>query len=298
MGFSQSVRKLCYSLALHTGLRNWRLVRWSRSRVAAIVAPGDFRAAQRKWLSDSAASSQEKAVLERISIRIHDDDEMYLPFDAGQYLSVGLSALRCIETALQKSNGKPPVKSILDLPCGYGRVLRFLRARFPDADITASELNQSALEFCKDTFSVKTIASNTDFRKLSVPGRFDLIWCGSLLTHVDESSAAALLKFFHEHLSPGGKCVFTTHGKFVVDRIRNTRTPYGLNEPARDKLLTQFDARGYGYADYANSPGYGVSIVTTERMIQIARSIGPWKDVSCLERGWDNHQDVYIGELA
>ncbi len=142
------------------------------------------------------------------------------------------------------------------------------------------------------------MVSNIDFSKLNIPGRFDLIWCGSLLTHVDEKSAAKLLKFFYEHLCPGGRCVFTTHGKSVVDSIRSSRNVYGMNEQARRELLSQFDASQYGYADYSNSPGFGVSVATAERMLSIVRNVGSWKDVSFLERSWDNHQDVYIAEIG
>jgi SAM-dependent methyltransferase len=297
MAVSQSIRKLAYAVVLHSGLRNWRLAHWLRSRVAAIVAPMDIRRAQKKWAADPSVSNQEKALLAQISLRVHPNDEMYIPFDARHYLSVGLSALGCIETALQKSDAKPQVKSLLDFPCGHGRVLRFLRARFPDAAITASELNPSALEFCKDNFRVTTVVSNTDFNKLSVVGRFDLIWCGSLLTHVDEKSAGTLLKFFYDHLAPGGRCLFTTHGKSVVDTIRNTGNVYGLGKQARSELLSQYDACGYGYGDYSNSPGYGVSVTTSERMLSIARSVGSWKNISFLERGWADHQDVYIAEV-
>jgi SAM-dependent methyltransferase len=220
---------------------------------------------------------------------------MYVPFDARHYLSAGLSAMRCIESALQKTGGDRAVRSILDFPCGYGRVLRFLRARFPDAQITAAELDIAALAFCKESFGVNTVESKTDFSKLSIAGSFDLIWCGSLLTHVDENSAAELLKFVHDHLSPGGRVLFTTHGSHSVESIRKTRRAYGLPDAARQNLLSQYDARGYGYADYAGRPGYGVSVASPDRMVSIARSVGPWKDVSFLERGWDNHQDVYIG---
>jgi len=204
--------------------------------------------------------------------------------------------MRCIESAFQKA-GSGRVRSILDFPCGYGRVLRFLRARFPDAEITVSELDKGALAFCKESFHVKTVESKTDFKKLSVSNSFDLIWCGSLLTHVDENSAAELLNFFHSHLSPGGRLLFTTHGRHPVDSIRKTRRAYGLTDATRQNLLSQYDARGYGYADYPGRPGYGVSVASPERMVSIARSVGTWKDVSFVERGWDNHQDVYIGEV-
>ncbi|MEF9426794.1 MAG: class I SAM-dependent methyltransferase, partial [Candidatus Mariimomonas ferrooxydans] len=94
------------------------------------------------------------------------------------------------------------IRSILDFPCGYGRVLRFLRARFADADITISEINPVALDFCKREFSVKSVILDKDFSKLSLTCKLDLIWCGSLITHLDEKAATDLLKFFHDILSP------------------------------------------------------------------------------------------------
>lgn len=120
MGFRDLFREFCYSLIIHSGLRNWRLVHWSRSCVAGVVAPGDFRSAREELVSDPAVSNEEKELLGRISPRIHRNDEMYIPFEARQYLSVGLSAVRCIDAALQKQDGTRPVESILDLPCGYG----------------------------------------------------------------------------------------------------------------------------------------------------------------------------------
>jgi SAM-dependent methyltransferase len=297
MGIRQLVRKYTYSLLVHSGLRDLGLARSLRSFAASFVAPMDFRSAQRTLASDPDLSSQERSLLKQVSLHVHRNDEMYMPFDARHYLSTGLSAMRCIESALQKAVGGQAVRSILDFPCGYGRVLRFLRARFPDAEITVSELDKAALAFCKESFYVKTVESTTDFSKLSVAGSFDLIWCGSLLTHVDENSAAELLKFFRDHLSPGGRVLFTTHGRHPVHSIRKTRRAYGLTDAARQDLLSQYDARGYGYADYPGRPGYGVSVASPDRMDSIARSVGPWKDVSFLERGWDNHQDVYIGEM-
>ena len=194
---------------------------------------------------------------------------------------------------IEKSNEKNTVGSILDFPCGCGRVLRFLRVRFPKADITASEIDTSMLDFCKDVFSVKSVISDIDFRKLSLPGKHDLIWCGSLITHIDERATADLLKFFHDHLSPGGLCVFTTHGQLSVEWIEKKTRTYGLTASAQQEVLSQFHHKGYGYADYKNWHGFGISVVSHEHMLAIARSVGQWNETSFLERGWDNHQDVY-----
>jgi len=298
MALRQSIRTFIYSVLVHSGLRDWRSAHWLRSLAAAIIAPTDFRATQRKFASDQNLSSHEKTLLAKISLDVHRNDEMYVPLDAKHYLSTGLGALRCIESALQKNGGPRPVQSILDFPCGYGRVLRFLRARFPEADITVSELDKGGLKFCSKTFSARAVPSDTDFSKLSIPGRFDLIWCGSLLTHLDENSAAKLIQFFHEHLAPHGTCLFTTHGKASADYVRQSQRAYGLNPSARETLLRQYDERGYGYADYSGKKGFGVAVATPERMLSLARSVGHWQSLSFVERGWDNHQDVYVGQLS
>jgi hypothetical protein len=140
--------------------------------------------------------------------------------------------------------------------------------------------------------------SDRDFFALSLTGRFDLIWCGSLITHIDQADTTELLGFFYDHLAPGGLCVFTTHGQTSVEWMRDNRETYGLTASGQQQVLSQFDSEGYGYADYPHVSGLGVSVVSYDRMMGIARGIGQWNATCYLERGWDNHQDVYAFVLA
>lgn len=249
--------------------------------------------ARRKLLSSSALSDDEKDLLNKVSIQTHQKDAMYVPFAASHYLSVGLSALNCVEDALKKSERPDAVRRILNFACGYGRELRFLRARFPNAEITASEIDPKALDFCERIFSVKSVLSETDFSRLSLADKFDLIWCGSLITHLNERATTDLLRFFNAHLSPGGLCLFTTHGQLPVERMENGQSSYGLTAAAIQSLLLMYSETGYGFADYKNRQEYGISAVSNKRMLEIAREAGQWKELSFLERGWDNYQDVY-----
>lgn len=264
-------------------------------RILKILYPADidFDFAKKKLLLSNVLSDEDKALLNKVSLRIHRNDGMYMPATARHYLSVGLSAIRCIENALDKKNGEKVVRSILDFPSGYGRVLRFLSVRFPDANITISEIDPAALDFCKREFSAKSVISYEDFNKLSISGKFDLIWSGSLITHIDEKATTDLLRFFYDNLSPDGLCVFTTHGQTSVESIQKKRYTYRLTASSRQKILSQFHKRGYGYVDYMNQHGYGISVVSHDRMFAIARSVGQWDKTIYLERGWDNHQDVY-----
>ncbi len=73
---------------------------------------------------------------------------------------------------------------------------------------------------------------------------------------------------------------------------------YGLSADAARQLLSRFEEKGYGYADYENQRGYGISVVSHERMSALARGAGEWNEISFLERGWDQHQDVYGFSLS
>jgi len=266
---------------------------WLKDRATTVRTAADFRSARRDLLSSPALADKEKALLEKVSLRVHLNDEMYAPFNAHDYLSAGLSALCCIENAVNQSTRDNAIRFILDFPCGYGRVLRFLKARFPDAEITISDIDSVALGFCKRVFSVGGAESDVDFSNLSLPNKFDMIWCGSLTTHLDERDTTELLRFFRNHLSPGGLCVFTTHGQLSVDRMEKKTQTYGLTEGAQKELLSQFHQKGYGYAEYKIGHGHGISVVSHKRMLAIARSVAPWNLTSYMERGWDNLQDVY-----
>ncbi len=189
----------------------------------------------------------------------------YVPGQALHYLSVGLSASRCIQEALRSSHKGDPVRAILDFPCGYGRVLRFLRAMFPYSEITGGEIKTDALDFCRRAFSVDTLLSSKNLGDVSSPNLFDLIWCGSLITHIEEQATIDLLRFFHDHLSDQGLCVFTTHGERSEAWMRSKKKTYELPEDAQNKVLAEFQVRGYGYANYPNQSGYGVSIVSHSR---------------------------------
>ena len=248
--------------------------------------------AKSRLLSSTDLSSDEKAVLGNISLRLHHADTMYAG-DASHYLKVGLSASRCIREALRHTAKESAIESILDFPAGYGRVLRFIRAMFPEADITAAEIESDSLAFCRRTFSVDTFLSKTDINTLSLPKQFNLIWCGSLFTHISEPIAVDLLQFFYDHLSDQGVCIFTTHGQYPIEQLRNGKNTYGLTDDASQQVVREVEKQGYGYADYSHTPGYGVSAVSCSRMLALADQVGQWYNVLFSERGWDNHQDVY-----
>ncbi|HEX7157549.1 MAG TPA: class I SAM-dependent methyltransferase [Edaphobacter sp.] len=272
----------------------WKLRRIARRLFRSTAVSGvDFRIQQRQLLLTGLLHNEEKALLKGVSLKLHPKDDMYRAFSARHYLSVGLSAQRCINEALSYARNGRPVKRILDFPCGHGRVLRFLRRKFPDAEIVACEIDPTALKFCEREFSVSTVLSNQAISTVAVPGLFDLIWSGSLLTHLRENDVIELLRLFYEHLAPGGLCVFTTHGPISTYWMEHNVETYGLSASACRELLSEFNQRQYGYADYHSQQGYGIAVVSHDRMVELAGSVGDWTESVYFEQGWDNHQDVY-----
>jgi SAM-dependent methyltransferase len=230
-------------------------------------------------------------LLKQVSLAFDPKDEMYVRYMADHYLSVGISAIRCVNSAVE---GTGPIRTVLDLPCGYGRVMRFLKVRFPHAIFTACELNPEAVEFCKGRLAAQEgVISNPDPGLISISQKFDLIWCGSLVTHLEEPKIQELLRFFYEHLQPGGVCVFTTQGERCAQRMEQNDYHYGLSQSSVGSILKDYRTTGFGYADYNNSPEYGITLVSREKMNAIASPVGAWRETLFIPKGWDNHQDVY-----
>ena len=242
-------------------------------------------------MSSSSISADEKLLLEQVSLASHPKDDMYVRSQAEHYLNVGISATRCVNSAVE---GMEPIRTVLDLPCGYGRVMRFLKMRFPDAAFTACELNPEAVEYCKSKFSAEGVVSNPNPALIPIAKKFDLIWCGSLVTHLDRAKIEELLRFFCDRLEPGGVFVFTTQGERTAQRIEQNIYDYGLSLPAREAVSSKITAAdGFGYVDYNGSSSYGVTLISRKNMSAIASSVGSWHEALFIPNGWDDHQDVY-----
>jgi SAM-dependent methyltransferase len=246
---------------------------------------------KKRLLADPSLTPGERELLSKVSSRIYFRDGMYNE-DGAHYYKVGLSAIHGIDEALARA-GLSEVRTILDLPCGSGRVLRFLVHRFPDAEITACELASGAVEFCARTFGAQPAFSSLNLDEVSLGKEFDLIWCGSLVTHLNETGIAALLRLFQRHLAPRGLMVFTTHGDFVHRRLPTQDFDYGLTGEQIERFGIDYPKTGYGFEDYPGEKDYGVSLTSPEWIRARVRGLRGLREVYFQERGWDDHQDVF-----
>jgi len=257
-----------------------------RFRVLRLRAALDRRRAAR----DPSIDERHRRLARAVSTRISPRDAMH-GGGGRHYFSVGQSGLACAEAAIAAA-GLARVNTLLDLPCGHGRVLRWLRARFPEAQVTVSDLDRDGVDFCARTFAARPVYSRPDFDALTLGGGFDVIWCGSLATHLDEPTVRELLALMQRHLADGGVAVVTTHGARAAERLGAGDTIYAMGPAAAGALLRGYEADGFGYGDYAGEAGYGVSLSTPEWMRSAAAAAG-LREVLFLEHGWDDHQDVF-----
>jgi SAM-dependent methyltransferase len=252
-------------------------------------------ALQRRFLdADLAFQERWGESARRASSCISSRDEMYFGV-LRTYFTVGLSGLECIEEAMGAAKIRSPHR-VLDLPSGHGRVLRFIVERFPEAQVMACDLGSDEVNFCAATFGARAVVSRTNIEALTLDERFDLIWCGSLITHLDGPRIEVLLRFFHRHLEPGGLLVFSTHGDHAVDNLRDGNLfSYGLSSNATQLTLRSYASTGFGYSDYdtGKNPGYGVSFTSAAWIHGALERVGGFREVYCAEKGFGDHQDTY-----
>jgi SAM-dependent methyltransferase len=142
------------------------------------------------------------------------------PDDVRRYVDGGLGAVDYVTAALAQAGTTPAgVVSCLDLPSGYGRVTRHLVRHIAPERITAGDADRQAVRFCVRQFGVRGFECDRDPTRMIFPDRYDLIFVGSLLTHLPEGACLGLLDAVSGALLPGGILVFTTQGESCLRHL-------------------------------------------------------------------------------
>jgi SAM-dependent methyltransferase len=210
-------------------------------------------------------------VIEEVSPR----DGMYL-YAPDLYAEAGQTALRMIRLAMLAA-GIERAGRVLDFASGAGRVLRYLKAGFPDADITACDVTQDDVEYCVQTFGVRGIVSDPDPSRIELDGRYDVIWCGSLLTHVDDVLWVRFVQVMERALAPGGVMVFTVYGARLAAGLRSGENLLGLTTEQAALAVRGYDATGFGFAAADDRPeeGFGDCIASPAWVTTTLREATP-----------------------
>lgn len=212
------------------------------------------------------------------------------------YLAVGGSAMQIIHSILG-SGPSYEVKRILDFGCGHGRVARHLRAFFPQAELFFADIDAEAAGFCAQTFGGAAITSNEDFAKLDLPADLDLIWLGSVFTHLDFGRMTSLFDILVAKLRRRGSLIATFRGEHLYRQMKAETDPNIRRK--WHSLLRQYEAGGIGYAPYEpNNPLWGLSLSSKEQVIGMGRHHPDLRLIGYSEVGWAAVHDVAAWGLS
>jgi SAM-dependent methyltransferase len=232
----------------------------------------------------------------RVPGRIHVDDQMLrapTPDGLDHYVSDARSAIHNVEESLRVAGLRwQSLRSVLDLPSGYGRVTRFLIEHVPPSCVTACDLDPQAVRFCAAEFGVKALHSKRNLGDVQFPEPYDLIFVGSLLTHLPDDACLTALQALAQALCANGLLVFTTQGESCLGHL----DWYGARFAAAEHVFrASIPEAGICFVPYRTGGAYGVTLHTRGWVDDaVARMNGArLRLIRFAERGWDRHQDVW-----
>lgn len=208
------------------------------------------------------------------------------------YFRRGYGAMAMIAHECQRARLYPA--SILDFGCGHGCVARMLKALYPKAKLTGQEVNPDWLAWCSDILGIETILSPPSIEEVVLDeNSYDIIWAGSIFSHIPETAARHLLGQFRRGLTDRGIAIFSTAGQIM----RNAYVPGGMHNVSDEQIAQMsaaFDRNEYAFGAYDRSlyPNWGHSLIPSQwffaRSAEFDMPLTGFYDA-----GWGATQDIY-----
>ena len=228
----------------------------------------------------------------RPELAVHADDEMLafaLAARAGEQdaaLAEYLWNGRWIaDTVLALSAGRlggaRGIGRLLDFACGYGRLTRWLAAELGAHRLVVSDIVAPAVEFQRARFGVEGFVSTARPEDLPCHERFDLVWVGSLFTHLPEPAFRAWLARLAELVGERGLLAFTTLDMSLSPESRDLAGSGHRFAPTSESRVLDREAYGTAWV----TPGYVARAV--------AGLAGDWQ-LRRVARGVCDYQDLVL----
>lgn len=221
---------------------------------------------------------------------ISPDDEMYVftrnstdQKEASSYLyfEAGKECFKSIENIILSSGRSlSEIGSYLDFACGYGRVTRFLVQELESSKVWVSDIYKDAVDFQKKYFGVNGFYSETEPSKVNFPMKYEVIYVGSLFSHLPESRFEEWLLTLYNTLEENGILIFSTHGNSLCPPAIKT-------DPSGFTFWHGSESRSLSTEEY------GSTFVTRDWVERLAKKLGI-SNISFLEKGLAGYQDIYV----
>lgn len=122
-------------------------------------------------------------------------------------------------------------KSILEIGCGYGRVVDYLLQNKISANITAIERSSTFCNHVQKSYGKHIHLINADLRKVNLSKRFDVVLClWSGLCDFGQDEQANMLKQFKKYMSNNGILIIDTPDDIYNKKIRNVNYTHRFNQ--------------------------------------------------------------------
>ena len=161
--------------------------------------------------------------------------------------------------------------------------MRVLNAAYPNASLIGADIVDAGVEFCAETFGARGVVSDSDPDKIEIGDTVDLIWSGSVLTHVPHTAWPGFLRVFEHSLNPGGVAVFTCYGRSTAAALRDGSNLLNMDAKQTKKLLAELDKNGAGFQQTEYD---GDCVVTRPWVCRRIEDLPSLKLVLYTERSW------------
>ncbi|WP_207432058.1 class I SAM-dependent methyltransferase [Sabulibacter ruber] len=135
------------------------------------------------------------------------------------YLAGGKKDMDVLLSILEKAEASPKTFTrVLDLGCAAGRMLRHFPGTKGKSELWGSDINARYINWCQQNFDdpffflTNTTAPHLPFEDNS----FDLVYCGSVFTHITDTADAWFLEL-RRILRKGGYAYLTIHDEHTLD---------------------------------------------------------------------------------
>ena len=173
--------------------------------------------------------------------------------------------------------------SILEFACGQGRFTRHLARILKNGQLTVSDVVPGSVDFLARTLGVNGFYSSNDPDKVTIPGKYEIVFVLSLFSHLPPRVWASWFKNLYSSLTDDGVLIFSTHGEKCAQMA-------GID-------LTSVGSKFFGSSESTVLDGetYGCTYATSEFVLQaITEALGPSVQIRTIPNHFWGNQDAFI----
>lgn len=233
--------------------------------------------------------------VEGLTGRVHYNDFMLAAADPQTVASYRNGANEFIDVlrqcVIEAGRTWDSLDAVLEVGCGYGRIVRELVKRLPASRISVSDVIDGGARFTAAEFGVQKVPPIEQAGR-QIAARFDLVYLLSVYTHLRRDMVEANLRGVADALKSGGVAVVTIHGPGSA-QIAERYDQYWLD---KQRVLHGLAREGYYYERYPYYyDEYGLTWFTPVAFEALAGKVAPeLRVVTYHPLILDAHQDIFV----